>query len=419
MDQDLPPEHAVVYEPRGRDRPSERRLTFSSVFIGSGSPAIGYAQLATAMEHVIGAALCCDATFAQWAARAKIPCLESAEELSSFLQAQPVDWIFSVANPFSLPPDVLRRARQGAFKYVVGAHHFAGRFNVDQDCRLLILSDKQVRSITAVHEFLAPLENLWRKRLEQFRQLHLPFLSSSAAAAPVLWQSSSWSSLNALAELSPQERSEYLLTAWLIYLARVTGEEKLQLGWKRAGLELEVGSKLIEALIASVVPMDICIDLTHDFEEARKAVAAEVAQLRAHASFARDLIERCPTLRDVKELRSPHPWPVGIAITSASGSVTDDLSTSDESGPPLCGNLLTFEVCSLDGRFRWHFDAERLAPPPMDRMTQHLQSLLRSVMDDRGQAVGRIDILPTEERTYLLEESDQTSTLVPFERHTH
>ncbi|MBB4380335.1 hypothetical protein [Bradyrhizobium sp. SBR1B] len=187
----------------------------------------------------------------------------------------------------------------------------------------------------------------------------------------------------------------------MIYLARITGEKELQLGWRPEWDGLQAGSKLIEALIASVVPMDVCIDFTHDFGEALKTVAAEVGQLRTHASFARDLIARCPTLRDVEALRSRQPWPLGIAITTESGSVADNPSKSHKAGQALCGNLLTFEVHALDGSFRWHFDAARLAPQQVGSMTQHLQALLQSVMDDAAQAVGQIGILPAEERTYF------------------
>ncbi|MER8951062.1 amino acid adenylation domain-containing protein, partial [Mesorhizobium sp. M0809] len=562
------------------------------------------------MGHVIGAALCGDATFAEWATRANIPCMESAEELSSFLKAEPVDWIFSVANPLILPPDVFGRVRQGAFNYhdgplpryagthatswallaqeteyaitwhrlddgvdtgdvviqrqvliaptdtaltlnlkcyeaaiegfrelltglengkltaypqalvnrsyfpkrrrpdaagclrwdqsaqelsamtralgfgpyhpnpmclpkalvgdeavtvrrlevlaqrsgvpagsllevhsshwrvatgtedvdvcfggpngqVLDARALARHSNLDEDGRLPILSDEQARSITTTHELLAPREDFWRQRLEQFRRLHPPFLSSSVAVAQPRWQSSSWFIPSALAKLSPLDRTENLVTAWLIYLARITGETELQLGWTPASDESQAGSKAVEVLIASVVPMEVTIDLAHDFEEMRKTVAAEFAQLRAHASFARDLIARCPTLRGVEALRLQQPWPIGITITTDSGSVAGDLKTSHRAGPALCGDLLTFEVCALDGSFRWHFDASRLAPKQIDRMTQHLQTLLHGVTVDAGQPVGRIDILPADERTYLLEQLNRTAAPYRSERYIH
>ncbi|MGY3387746.1 amino acid adenylation domain-containing protein [Bradyrhizobium sp. USDA 3311] len=80
--------------------------------------------------------------------------------------------------------------------------------------------------------------------------------------------------------------------------------------------------------------------------------------------------------------------------------------------------MLTFE-CASDGSFRWHFDASRLAPKQIDGMTQHLQTLLNGVMADAGQPVGRINVLPADERTYLLEELNRTAAPYPSERCIH
>ncbi|GLR99558.1 hypothetical protein GCM10007858_72040 [Bradyrhizobium liaoningense] len=52
-------------------------------------------------------------------------------------------------------------------------------------------------------------------------------------------------------------------------------------------------------------------------------------------------------------------------------------------------------------------------------MTQHLQTLLRGVMADAGQPVGRIDILAADERTYLLEDLNRTAAPYPFELCIH
>ncbi|MGF6383157.1 amino acid adenylation domain-containing protein [Paraburkholderia atlantica] len=604
------PARGSVCQPGDQDGLPEARSISSTVVVGSGTLAIRCVQLAIQMGHVIAAALCADGVFRDWAVRSNIPSIASVEELASFLKDAPVDLIFSVANPFILPADLLEGVRRGAFNYhdgplpryagvhvtswallaqeteyaitwhwiddgvdsgdvvvqrqvliaptdtaltlnlkcneaaiegfrellagvkngkllaypqavldrsyfprhrrpdsagclrwdqsaqeisamtralrfgphqlnpmclpkallgdqavkvsnldvlarsssspagsllevhsshwrvatgtedvdvyfgeldgqMLDARALARHFNVDEGSRLPILSDEQARSITATHELLAPLEDFWRQRLEQFRTLHPPFLSSSVAAAPPGWQSSSWFSPSALAKLSPLDRSEYLATAWLIYLARITGETELQLGWTPALYGPQTASKAMEVLISSVVPMEVTIELANDFEEVRKTVAAEFVQLRAHGSFARDLIGRCTVLRGVEALRSHRPWPIGITLTTESSSVAGDLMTSHGAGRALCGDLLTFEVCALNGRFRWHFDASRLAPRQIGRMTQHLQTLLNGVMADAGQPVGRINILPDDERTYLLEDLNRTAAAYPSERCIH
>ncbi|SEP37506.1 Methionyl-tRNA formyltransferase, partial [Rhizobium tibeticum] len=564
------------------------------------------AELAMAMGHVIGAALCGDPIFAEWAARTNIPCVANVEEFCSFLKAEPVDWIFSVANPFILPPDVFGRARRGAFNYhdgplpryagvhatswallaqetkyaitwhridngvdtgdivvqrqvliapidtalalnlkcyeaavegfrelltglangkltaysqtlgnrsyfpkrrrpdaagclrwdqsaqdlsamtraldfgpyhpnplcmpkalignevvpvrhlevlprrsglpagsLVDIHHshwrvatgthdvdvcfgssdgrdldaraLARRFDLDVGDRLPMLSDDEARSITAVHEMLAPQEEFWRHRLEQFKMLQLPFLSSSVAEAPPRWQTSSWLIPSALAKLSPIDRTEYLVAAWLIYLARITGEADFQLGWTSASDGSQAGLKPVEVLVASVVPMEITVDLSLDFAQVRRAVAAECAQLKERGSFVQDLISRWPTLRGVEALRSHRPWPIGITITRDSCSVPGDLVLSPSAGATLCGDLLTFEICALDGSVRWHFDASRLALQQIDRMTQHFGNLICGVMADAGQPVGRIELLSSAERTYLLEDLNRTAASYPSE----
>ncbi|UFS84584.1 hypothetical protein LPB79_32335 (plasmid) [Rhizobium sp. T136] len=583
--------------------PAARSIS-SSVVVGSGTLAIRCAQLAIEMGHVIGAALCGDAIFAEWAARANIPRMASVEELCSLLKSETVDWIFSVANPLILPPDMFGRVRRGAFNYhdgplpryagthatswallaqeseyaitwhriddgvdtgdvvvqrqvliaptdtalslnlrcfeaavegfrelltglakgkltarpqalvdrsyfprrrrpdaagclrwdrsardlsamtraldfgpynpnrlclpkafvgddvvivrrlelsprrsgipagclleihsshwrvatgtqdvdvcfggpdgqLLNARALARHSNLDEGGRLPILSDEQARSITAAHEKLAHSEDFWRQRLEQFKTAQLPFVSSSVAETPPRWQSSSGIIPSALAKLSPLDRTEYLVTAWLIYLARITGETELQLGWTPASDRSQPGSKTGEVLIASVVPMEVTIDLAQGFRKVRKTVAAELSQLREHASFARDLIARCPTLRGVEALRSRQPWPIGITITRDSCSAPGDLALSPSAGAALCGDLLTFEICALDGSLRWHFDASRLALQQIDRMTQHLQNLLRGAMADAGQPVGRIELLSSAERTYLLEDLNRTARPIP------
>jgi hypothetical protein len=111
-----PPVLADARESGDQDRQQPAAPSISSsVFIGSGAPAIKCVQLAMEMGQVIRAALCADAIFGDWAARANILCVASVEELSTLLIAEPVEWIFSVANPFILPANVFRGARQGAY----------------------------------------------------------------------------------------------------------------------------------------------------------------------------------------------------------------------------------------------------------------------------------------------------------------
>ncbi|MBB4375299.1 hypothetical protein GGD63_008148 [Bradyrhizobium sp. cir1] len=170
-------------------------------------------------------------------------------------------------------------------------------------------------------------EEFWRQRLEQFKIVQLPF-STLEGKAPATWQSTAWLMPGALAELSPTDRAEFLLAAWLVYLARITGESELQLGWTPVPNGSRAGAKALEVLVASVVPMAITIGFDNNFAEARTAVAAEFAQLNEQDTFARDLIARCPTLSGVEALRLRRPWPVGVTVTGESCSAAEESASS-------------------------------------------------------------------------------------------
>ncbi|MGY8635655.1 amino acid adenylation domain-containing protein [Bradyrhizobium sp. 14AA] len=272
--------------------------------------------------------------------------------------------------------------------------------------------------MTVAHEMLAPRESFWRQRLERFKSLQLPFVSFSPEVSP-RWQSSAWLSPDALVELLPIDRTECVLAAFLIYLARITGESELQLGWEPAPKPRQAGLNAGEALVASVVPMEVAIDLAHDFAQVHRVVAAECAVLRAHDSFAWDLIARCPALREIGMLRSCRPWPIGITIKDIGSSAADDLALRASSDAAPCGDLLTLEIRVLDGSFRWHFDASRLPSTQIERMTTHLNNLLHAVMADTGQPLGRLALLSGEERTYLLEELNRTAEPYPSHKCIH
>ncbi|WP_311966951.1 amino acid adenylation domain-containing protein [Bradyrhizobium archetypum] len=175
----------------------------------------------------------------------------------------------------------------------------------------------------------------------------------------------------------------------------------------------------MEVLVAPVVPMQMTIDLGRDFAGVRRAVAAECADLKENDSFPRDLIARSPTLRGKEALQSRRPWPIGVTVTTNSCSAAGDLPSSPNSETALSGDSLTFEVSALHGSFRWRFDASRLAPKQIDCMTQHLQNLLCAVIADAQQPVGRIELLSSEERAYLLEELNRTAAPYPSERCVH
>ncbi|MQX15702.1 amino acid adenylation domain-containing protein, partial [Sinorhizobium terangae] len=301
----------------------------------------------------------------------------------------------------------------------VNAIALAERFCLNVGDRLAILSDDQALSITTISEALAPQESFWLRRLETFKPSQLPYVSSLPGEQPPKWHTSSWRNIDALAEFSPTDRVECLLSAWLIYLARNQGEAELHLGWRPVLDKAQIEERLAQKLIASIVPMELTIDLNHGFSELRAMVAAECVLLRRNASFSRDLIARSPALSGVKALQLSQPWPIGIMATMNHGPSVDELGSNPESQMNLPGSLLTLEINAVDGSFRWHIDENRWAPEKIGNVTQHLENFLSVAILNPQQPVGRIELLSGEERGYLLEDLNRTEVDYPSELCVH
>ncbi|MEY9381379.1 amino acid adenylation domain-containing protein, partial [Rhizobium leguminosarum] len=302
---------------------------------------------------------------------------------------------------------------------ILDAIALAERSRLNVGDRLAILSADHRLSITSICEALAPRERFWLRRLERFKPSQPPYVSSLQAEQPPKWHTSSWHNINALAEFSPKDGVECLLSAWLVYIARAEGEAELQLGWRPALDKAQIEERSAQKLIASIVPMEISIDLDRGFSELRAMVAAECVLLRRNASFARDLIARSPALLGVKALQSGQPWPIGVMMTKSHGPSVDKLESRPESQMALPGSLLTLEINAVDGSFRWHVDENRWAPGKIGNITQHLENFLSVATLTPQQPVGRIDLLSAEERSYLLEELNRTEADYPLDLCVH
>ncbi|WP_338861220.1 amino acid adenylation domain-containing protein [Mycetohabitans rhizoxinica] len=85
--------------------------------MGSGTLAVYCAQQLVAAGHVIRVVLATDVVLQTWAIDKNIHCVATVETLNAYIEQYPVDWLFSVDNPFILPASLIRQIREGAFNY--------------------------------------------------------------------------------------------------------------------------------------------------------------------------------------------------------------------------------------------------------------------------------------------------------------
>ncbi|WP_228860812.1 AMP-binding protein, partial [Xenorhabdus sp. PB61.4] len=258
--------------------------------------------------------------------------------------------------------------------------------------QLPLLSPKQAQNIKNTLEKLAPDEPFWCKRFTDWQPAHLPF-DIPHKTAESCWVISPWQS--AFPQNSQKVLWRTLLQAFVIYLARLTQQEELQIGWC-----VEANDELSN--MASVVPMTIEVEFDKPWHEIADSVDNELALLAQHGTYSRDLFSRFPALSAIPELRTRYPWPIAVSV------VQDNRLCDQERS----GELLTFQI-NTQGNFRWIYDENRLDAAVIRRMSEHLQQLLSSERENEKIPIGQLNLLSETERILLLETWNTTETPYP------
>jgi natural product biosynthesis luciferase-like monooxygenase protein/amino acid adenylation domain-containing protein len=290
------------------------------------------------------------------------------------------------------------------------------------DC-LPLIDDEQAKALTEAYEAVVPHEFFWLERLGRCRSLYLPYEQSNTVSSTPKWQVSAWHIPGVLGTLAPDRRFEYLLTVWMIYLARITGETSLQVGWMVSSNKSNI--PWMSGFFAPHVPMEIDFDLEESLSQALTRVKNEHTELENHHTYVCDLVLRYSQLKSFEALRSPRAWRIAVALVQSCGCDSTGSSTTPASNSfcatDACGELLTLEISTFNGNCRWIYDSTRLNVEQLERMTQHLQVLMQAVMDPSAAdtPIGQLDILPSEERRLVLERWNATEAPYPEDKCIH
>ncbi|MDB6372144.1 non-ribosomal peptide synthetase, partial [Photorhabdus bodei] len=262
--------------------------------------------------------------------------------------------------------------------------------------QLPLLSSQQAQNVKNTLQTLAPSESFWYERLASLQPLQLPFEMIGKQAEP-RWGMSSWQP--PLLKNAGEDPLQTLLQVFVIYLARLTQQTELQIGWCVDGAEDKPD---ILTGLSSVVPMVVEVAFDKPWSVAADWIDNELVRLARHRTFSRDFLSRSPSLRSIPELKTSRPWQIAISV------IQDDKSCDQT----VAGELLTFQINSQGG-FRWIYDENRLSQEVILRMNEHLQVLASSKRMSDETPVGQLNLLPEAERRLLLETWNATETVYP------
>ena len=234
----------------------------------------------------------------------------------------------------------------------------------------------------------------WQPRLTRYYPAPFPPGPGRQADLPTRWQATAWQRLEKIA-------GEQVLAAATLYLARMCNETDFQLGWitpddRNWGRWAHLGAR--------VLPLQVSVDHTGNFQQALAALEQEYSQLRAHADYHPALLTRDA------DLRAPQTWPTAVSIVSRRSA--QGLQPEDEGVAAIMasGSRAVLQICKADGAFRWVYDAASVADEQMLRATQHLLMLLNDAVraGSHRRTVGELSLVSEEERAQLLQGLNHT-----------
>ncbi|EMH4139686.1 amino acid adenylation domain-containing protein, partial [Serratia marcescens] len=234
----------------------------------------------------------------------------------------------------------------------------------------------------------------WQPRLTRYYPAPFPPGPGRQADLPARWQATAWQRLEKIA-------GEQVLAAATLYLARMCNETDFQLGWITPD---DRNWGRWAHLSARVLPLQVSVDHTGNFQQALAALEQEYSQLRAHADYHPALLTRDA------DLRAPQTWPTAVSIVSRRSA--QGLQPEDEGVAAIMasGSRAVLQICKADGAFRWVYDAASVADEQMLRATQHLLMLLNDAVraGSHRRTVGELSLVSEEERAQLLQGLNHT-----------
>ncbi|QDI30416.1 amino acid adenylation domain-containing protein [Serratia marcescens] len=234
----------------------------------------------------------------------------------------------------------------------------------------------------------------WQPRLTRYYPAPFPPGPGRQAELPARWQATAWQRLEKIA-------GEQVLAAATLYLARMCNETDFQLGWITPD---DRNWGRWAHLSARVLPLQVSVDHTGNFQQALAALEQEYSQLRAHADYHPALLTRDA------DLRAPQTWPTAVSIVSRRSA--QGLQPEDEGVAAIMasGSRAVLQICKADGAFRWVYDAASVAGEQMLRATQHLLMLLNDAVraGSHRRTVGELSLVSEEERAQLLQGLNHT-----------
>ena len=276
----------------------------------------------------------------------------------------------------------------------ISPSQFLVKSGLRQGCQLPTLEGDRADRITRIHSQICRHEDFWTQRLLSLEPIEIPYKKKRAlTSGSIEYEEMRFhTSMMTMDNWGKYEKpGDILLSAFLLYLSRIGVKESFDINFRNVLLQEVLMDE--EVFFASHVPLRIDVDYKHIFEEFFKEIQKRIESVKSHGSYVRDLVHRDPDLRKTFIHNSRQGLPVSIErIKHLSGY------------QPKCDGELIFVIPDDGKECLCLFDKEVLDKEAIERMQEQFMVLLDDIVVGQDRPIGRLSILPKQERKLLLTE---------------
>ena len=187
---------------------------------------------------------------------------------------------------------------------------------------------------------------------------------------------------------------DWLLGVFAIYIARINGDCELNIGLHDARLHEDIAG--FATFFAEILPFQLSLSLENTVEE----VVAQVGKARRlfseKGTYARDMIMRNASLRNLSRFPSMQRWPIIVSI-------------GDET-PCVISDAVIHLLISSDGtRCVWRYSVEHSSPVLIERISTQFLTLLENSRLQRTAEIGGLSLLTNAEKQCVLHDWNATT----------
>ncbi|MEY2832847.1 MAG: hypothetical protein RLZZ574_2105, partial [Cyanobacteriota bacterium] len=242
---------------------------------------------------------------------------------------------------------------------------------------------------------IAPSETYWLKQLSQCRQLNLPFEQIPVASVSCNNYRQVKLPLSSTVTNLLRDSLEVTIAAFAIYLARLSNNKRISLGFERPTQA---------PWFARYVPCNLKLELEQNFTSVLKTATERLRLNQQHQTYLSDIITRYPQL---------------AARQTNFSVVVTQIEQNSLPQANLASSHLTLIIDRQQAEYFWSYNTQVFSAQTIETMIEQWTILLEAIASNSQCPVSQLPLISAGERQKILGEWNYTDSNYPQELCLH